>query len=300
MSDSQHVTGRVSARRALRLALVCALVAIPGAASAEWQPGTFMAKALARVMAAGRLLSEKTPYGWDRDICLMGAFLKPKDSIGFGRTLQAGESYVFVAGGDDDVKDLDLFVVDSEGNRVATDSKADATPMVEFSPEKTGQYAVRIRLFGASRASFCALGVFRKNGFDVPVDSLSTAAAKLIAACGKISEKAKGARFHQEPNQWALFGAIMKQGETQTVTNLAPEDANHAFICMGDSNAKNLDLFLLDGSQQSLKEDTDTDANPLVLFATKKGQSYGLRFKNTESSAAALVMTAILDIGVSD
>ncbi|HHX40711.1 MAG TPA: hypothetical protein GX715_12170 [Armatimonadetes bacterium] len=291
-------SGSVIARGAMRGAFVCVLALFPVAASAAWLPGTFMAKALARVIAAQRESSLKADYGWDRGVCLMGALLKPGESLGVSRTLRAGESYLFVAGGSDGATGLTLSLLNSQGMCVAQDARGKATSVVTYSPASTELFSIRIRSRAASQPGFCALGLFREHGTRVHADHVATTAAELIARSSRLAERARGARFSQEPKQWALFGTIMQPGDTQTIPLRGAGRARHAILAAGDGNARNLDLFLLDASGRSRRKNSQPSAHPFLVYETRKGCSYRLRWRNTESRGASLVITAILDIGI--
>jgi hypothetical protein len=57
--------------------------------------------------------------------------------------LKVGFYYVFIAACDSDCRDIDLALIDPDGNVVATDRDSDDTPVVAFVPAKAGRYRVR-------------------------------------------------------------------------------------------------------------------------------------------------------------
>jgi hypothetical protein len=61
--------------------------------------------------------------------------------------LTEGKAYRFLAAGDDDTKDLDLEIQDSSGKVVAQDVSVAADAKVEFTPQMSGRYTVRLRLY---------------------------------------------------------------------------------------------------------------------------------------------------------
>ena len=143
----------------------------------------------------------------------------------------------------------DIQLTDDNGQVVAADRDDDATPLVGFTPPADGRYIMTLKLERATQGSFCALVILREGGYDVPLGNLRDAVAKAIASGGLIAQKAGGARFHQEPNQWCFFGSILKKDEAISVSGMRLEKGRHAVISAADDAAKDVDLFLYDGDK---------------------------------------------------
>ena len=74
--------------------------------------------------------------------------------------LTGGKSYRFLAAGDHDAKDVDLEVLDANSKVVAQDSATDPTATVDFTPNATGRYLVRVRLYASDNNLPCVcLGI---------------------------------------------------------------------------------------------------------------------------------------------
>ncbi|HEU4561374.1 MAG TPA: hypothetical protein VFS20_26205 [Longimicrobium sp.] len=65
--------------------------------------------------------------------------------------LEAGRTYLFVGVCDDDCTDLDVRVFDTLGRAVASDEDPRPTPMVDFTPRRSGEHAVRASMVGCSQ-----------------------------------------------------------------------------------------------------------------------------------------------------
>jgi len=72
-------------------------------------------------------------------------------------TLQAGVPYALLGVCDEACGDLDLYLFDASGARVAFDSRDDDTPVVEFTPSASGQFRLEFRMF-ACRTAACSWG----------------------------------------------------------------------------------------------------------------------------------------------
>jgi hypothetical protein len=263
---------------------------VPG----EFRPGVPMAAAIARVLGGAVAAEQRTNLGFDRGVTFMGALLRPKGSINWRMEMEAGMSYAFLGGGDDGAADVDLAVIDTSGQTLARDQLADAKPVVDFTPTRSGVYVVRMTLSQATLPSFCALAVLRHGGFTVPVKNLTTALQKVMAA-GRLASQRAAVRFHEEQNQWALFGAVLRQGDTTTISGIHLEGRQHVIVAAGDANATALDLALLDARGNVVKKDDKPDS-VAVLVARTADASYQLAITNLESTGPSIITAVILDV----
>jgi hypothetical protein len=266
----------------------------PAAPPGEFRPGVPMAAAIARVLGGAVSAEKKTNLGFDRGVTFMGALLQPKGFINWRMQMEVGMRYAFLGGGDDGAVDVDLAVIDSSGRTLAHDQLADAKPVVDFTPTQTGVYVVRMTLAHATRPSFCALAVLRQGGFTVPVKNMTTSLQKIMAA-GRLASQRASVRFHEEPNQWALFGAVLRPGDTTTISGLNLEGRQHVLVAAGDANAKVLDMALLDANGHVVKKDDKPDSVAVVVARTANA-TYQLTITNVESTGPALVTAVILDV----
>jgi hypothetical protein len=75
-----------------------------------------------------------------------------------GINLQQGETYDFVGVCDSDCGDLDLRLLDGNGNLIDTDEEYDDNPMVSVTPILSGSFVVQVGMPNCS-ASSCYYGV---------------------------------------------------------------------------------------------------------------------------------------------
>jgi type 1 fimbria pilin len=256
-----------------------------------------MTQAVVRIMGSVRAITDETEYGYDgADTCFMAGLCQVRQSITITRKFLPGERYALIGGGDDDAKDVDISILDESGNEIEKDTETDATPVVLFSPTVEAHYTIRLTLYDSieSRSSFVALAVMAAGGYDVPVDNLVKAAGGLIENCGVIAQEVGKAYFLESPNQVAVWGCLLAKNETLTLTQLNMGSGNRVITAAADTQAKDIDIYLLDGKQQQLKADTEADANPLVIYQSDASASYGVKVSNAESNGPSLVMAAIL------
>lgn len=277
--------------------LATLVVTAPASAKEEWAPGKYLDQAMTRVIASVRKVTDKTAYGLDdQSSCFIGAYLEEGKSVGAATIpLTGGIEYAFMAGGDDDVNDLDLELRDSDGEVVAKDVATDSNPVVVFTPKEDGKYKVVMKLVSTkAKGSFVAYALLRKGGYDVPIKNLQTAWAALLGMCEKINDKLGWAAFHDGDDELCVIGSIMKEGETLSQGGIDLADRPYAFVGAADGQATDIDISVVDGDGDVLAKDTENDAIPIVLYS--KGGTVKVKLSDVKSKGATLAMVAVVKL----
>lgn len=77
--------------------------------------------------------------------------LSPGQTMTYTVTLYRGVDYILFAAGDNNIEDLDIYLYDEEGNRVARDTLTDNYPVVSVTPRWTGEFKLQIRNYEGRR-----------------------------------------------------------------------------------------------------------------------------------------------------
>ena len=272
------------------------LIISPRICHADGDATDYMIQAVSGVAETARKIQDKTRYGYDDSISLLGAYIRTGNTVTLTKQLKKGDKYALLGSGDDDAQDVDIYINNSNGDRVAEDSDNDRQAVVEFEPTKTGKYTIVVKLHKSkTKASFCALAILRKGGWNVPDTNFVDAMAKCIATCSQLGKQRKDLHFHDQENQWSLFGSILESGQETTLTNIAMGTGKRIVVAAGDANATDVDLFLLNSSGSVIEKDTEPDATPIFEYKTGGTGTYGIRVKNSKSKGPAMVIATLLD-----
>jgi hypothetical protein len=266
--------------------------------TAGFGPGRHMMQAIGKVVRAGNAASERVSgrMGWYDNVSVLGSFVQPGRRSSFTLPLNAGDSYAFVGGGDDDAEDVDIAIADDRGVVVAKDSAADANPVVFYRAPRTATYTVTLHLYDARVASFLALAVLTDGAsrYSVPLENVVTAMAMSLVQAAAIERTRGGARYHESDNQWAIFGQVVRPGQSMRIVNLTMDERVHSIAAAGDGSSQDLDLFFRrDG--RLLVADQDADSIPVVNYRTPGGGGYEFEVKNLTASGPTMVVATILD-----
>jgi len=75
--------------------------------------------------------------------------------------LYGGNDYAIIGACDGDCKDVDITVLDDDGNVVKRDTSTDDLPVVEFSLKNTGRYTIKVNMYSCStEPCYFGMGVF--------------------------------------------------------------------------------------------------------------------------------------------
>jgi hypothetical protein len=106
------------------------------------------------------LLSDK---GYRLTQEIMNGSLGDDQSDSFSLELVEGRSYALLGVCDEDCSDLDLRLLDEDGNEIDADVEADDYPVVEVRPRRTARFRVRVIMTTCSTSPcFYGVGVFGK------------------------------------------------------------------------------------------------------------------------------------------
>ena len=138
----------------------------------------------------------------------------------FIRTFYADTTYEIIADGDEDARDIDLYVLDSSGQVIQSDTRASKEARIVFRPSQTGTYTVHLKLVSARRDAMChVLFLNRDGGWDAFISNLTTAAHKHLAFADTLES------MGHTPRLVRIFALVMNPGDekTMSVTGLSAQ-----------------------------------------------------------------------------
>lgn len=213
-------------------------------------------------------------------------------------TLQAGGDYAFVGVCDDDCSDLDLALADASGNVVATDTEADAFPIVGIESAGADQYSLQVAMIGCSIAP-CAYMVTAYRRTE-PAAGGATRAAEVEIAPGtaRLRETGRLEAGDSRLNGGEFFDqhdVQMTAGETITAT-LNSDDFDSYLILISPSGKQTDNDDGEEGHPGSLIQMLAEESGTWILKATsyqpEETGSYRLEVTAGDPSAAPVAAGA--------
>jgi len=261
----------------------------PARSQEEWVPGKFMIEAIGEMLDAAELLNRKIGYGYAEGACMAGVLLHPKESYSLSRRFKEGVPYAIIAGGDSDAIDIDVEIIDSRGILVIRDDREDRMGVIEWTPEVTGEYNLRVNLFDGKREAFCAFAILRRDGYDIPLKDAVHAAGKFFGDCLQIvatAQKNKSAvDFLSGAGQAGLWGTVLPKGESMTLSGVVPGDGTSVILSHGSDEAIDIDMHLLEGIKV-VAQDIGPDSSPQITDNFIEGLAYRVKLSNVDGEEA--------------
>ena len=238
---------------------------------------------------------------------LFGTLLRAGQRVEETFELRQGQQYVFLAGGDDDANDVDLYLYDASGNLVVKDSHRDRSALMQFRAPRTARYRVVLSVDKSGpRGAFCAMSVLtrdRSHSFEMRAESLLDTLVRLEASF-LILEKALREnlnqdlhlQFHSGNNTWLLMGAILNHKSSVSSDPKRFPSGEYIGITLGEESCSDANLYINDASGRQLLRGTDTQSFSFVAFNGGSGDPLSLQMENAYSRRPSLLLTAVLRI----
>lgn len=147
------------------LVLVCGLAT----ESVQAQPprqGPYITQATQRLIKLIDIANQDRYLLTDDAFSIGGGWIKkgPEWVTLYTVPLQAGKNYRVIAAGDNDARDVDVQIVDANGNVVASDVATDSEAVVNYRAASSQRYSVRLRLYASDQDLPCVcLGIIMEQ-----------------------------------------------------------------------------------------------------------------------------------------
>ncbi|HET6253321.1 MAG TPA: hypothetical protein VFE32_04580 [Puia sp.] len=259
-----------------------------------------MKQATTRTLSTAKYIeAQSSTLGFRNGLCFIGTLLKAHGGAStINVTLTGGTSYAFIGGGDDDVTDIDIKISNTGGTILAQDTKNDNYPVVEFTPEYSGTYEIKLLNWSPTLA-FCAVAILEEGGVGLPVDNIGDAVEKIFRMCRSINNQTTSkVWFLDEDNQWCFYGYVLGNSDNRTVSNIKMGGGVRYVMAAADDNAGDIDACIMNGAaDEEYHCDKEPDATPIVKYNTSGYADYGIKITDAKSSGKTFVLACILKEG---
>lgn len=266
--------------------------------SEGWGPGHYMMQAVAGVAEKAGKVATNSEWGFDIDgSAIMGAYLDKGALLSFVTPLKGGKEYALIGQGSENVLDIDMRVrTHPEEEVVGVDAEKDATPVVQFTAPRDGNYEVSIQLADTTGpGAFVAIASMQKGGYNVPEKDIIASLSRAVMASTLANRRQGPLSFHESGN-WSLYATVLKPNEASAYGGILLERGSTVFLATADDHAQNVDLIVQNGTTNAESSDTDPDANPVVVVPSNNAsQRHVVRLLNKASDGPSFVTLVLLD-----
>jgi hypothetical protein len=189
----------------------------------------------------------------------------------FALNLTQGTCYAFATLGGQGARDTDVFLVDGQGNELEKDVTTNVDAVVRFCPSQSGNYQLRARMYSGQGALF-TVGYVQQpqdaTASNTPPPETTNVIANTSTAGAGLEEnfrlldsdiRARGYQPYGDQSRGQLG-----EGQTRDFSMQLEGGKCYAILGVGDNGVRDLDLILKDSNGQTLDQDVETDARPIV------------------------------------
>lgn len=277
----------------------------PTSSGGTWMPGKYMTEAVGLVAGAASRLDARSNYGFSVEhSAILGAFVRQGQKISMRQSFLKAHEYVLLGGGSSGAEDVDLAILDSNGNPVAADISADATPVVKFRPPSDGTYEIRLVLSKSrTGGNFVAVATMRSGGYSVPRDTIVASFSKALNGATRVAAndaiRSRGGLVFHEQQNWSFYATVLKPGERTSFNGLRFVKSPTIVLAGADSHSTNVDLGIEDMNTKAMvAKDVAPDPMPLVVVnSVDPSHRYSVHVQNVAGNGPSLVTMLVLDTG---
>ncbi|MFQ5648552.1 MAG: hypothetical protein ACE5IY_01300 [bacterium] len=280
--------------------LITFAILIPGKVMAQASIFSYLEQALTKIITQSTIVNLAN-YDYVSGNCLFGVYLAKGSSHSLNMHFDKDVTYLVLAAGDDDIIDMDLALLSSAGTLLQKDTENDATPLLHFTPNYSGNMTLKISNYNSARAGFCVMVVLRQSS------SGNFSMYEIAQALDNVIKNAQitylfSSRFAR--GTFCLFGGRLSKGADTYLYNTQPPPGEYAMVGAGSNNLSDVDLFIVKQRQRDyisgteIAKDTATDNHPLCTFTVYRDRYYLLKHKNYSSrgDSPGFVFSILLEL----
>lgn len=243
-----------------------------------------LSQAMTSVIEGSKEAIEKTDVGFKPGISVLGAYVRPGDSVKFSSTFEAGRRYIVAAGGNDSAEDIDVAILDGDGETLAKDDTKDPYAVAALDSGSQQKVSYMVTNAGSKAAFVCLTVLVSKGGWTIHSDNVKA----VINKCKKMGDftKEQGYRFYTRKNAWCLFGGLIEEGKSLKAVKLPISTGDHAIIGFCDDQSEVLGLVAKDGDGEEVGSDKSKSNFPVFDFPSGYSGATDVELTNSKGDAS--------------
>jgi hypothetical protein len=174
--------------------------------------------------------------------------------------LEGGRCYAILAVGDSAVRTMSLSLTDASGGEVDRDDGDDARPTVRVCPQSTGRYVMHVRMVSGSGGYVYAPYRWPRG------TRLGDLAGVLYVRLAEITALLRVEGFSPDPGYSMERGRMRREGQSATHSLQLQGGQCYSVVVVGGEGVRDLDVSLLQGSQEMATDYGLRNAFPTVRY----------------------------------
>jgi len=223
---------------------------------------------------------------------IYGAYLQNGSSISLTYPFEYGNDYKIIGYADEDVQDLDLYLLTIDGDEITKDVTTDNTPELDYTPPYSGSRTIKILNYQSSAPSFCLIAILvREYDYGNKKELFRQAAYGISLMSGVLNEA--DLIF---TSGFCLFGSYLSSSSSDFFDNFSVETSgDYTYFASCSDNGEDTDVIIHDkNSGEIICKDQTTNKYAATSCSLSSYKTYKLEYKNYRSDGGAFVISAIM------
>ncbi|MBK8171789.1 MAG: hypothetical protein IPK60_15775 [Sandaracinaceae bacterium] len=252
-----------------------------GGPSQTVQTATIDTTTSGRVDELGTRLSGQ---GFRRVVDPIGFVMQDRQERMLPLNLDSRYCYSFATFGGPGARDTDVYLMDGGNNELATDHGTGLDSAVEYCPQQTGSYQLKVTMYAGSGPLFMA-GFARAAQAATPTPtpaSTPVVSGEATAGAG-LEDNFRLLDSDMRARGYETFGE-QTRGElasgTERSLSIALEGGKcYAILAVGDNGVRDLDLILSDSRDREVDRDVEENPRPIVRVCPTSSGTYTMHLR---------------------
>lgn len=282
--------GSVGSKFLLLLCLTGPLM--PVFAQSDPDPG----EALRRAYEKGNLLSAISIVGWKDGLTLAGAILPTGQEISLSIPLQSGRAYSFIGTSETRRSVIDLSLFDESGTLVAADEADDSTPIIEYIPDKSGNYRLKLYLRAADEPELgVAIALLNESGNSLAGNIYRSVSRRFLYSAENFTRVVGKLNWSVGPGNWCVYGMMAVPDQLHHLAGVRSDNRETYFAVTGPEKSLHLSLYLANASGKIFATTSDLTANPIIRHRGKSGEEFMVSIKDGSKEETNFLLLGVFN-----
>lgn len=252
---------------------------------------------LNKAFKKGDYLTAVSPVAWRPGLNLLVGIAPVGQPLPITVQLSVGTSYTFIGTAATEAAIIDLHLTGlGNGSLIAADTADDATPIIEFTPLRSGAYTLHLTTRAANDSTISlGLALLQRGGVDLPDREYALTAEGFFGGSKALRKATNGLSWAKQAPVWCVLGALPATDQTVRVSleKIAIPAASYTIAASSLNKQANLNLYLIDEAGKVVADSGLTSAYPLLNYQNSRQGRYDIYLKSEQTRESAFTLLGI-------
>ena len=242
-------------------------------------------------------LTAVAPVQWRPGLNLLAGITTIEEPLPITLQLTVGVPYTFIGTATTEAVHLDLRLYDTDGSAlIAADTLDDATPILEFTPPRSGAYTLQLSPRAANDSTLTvALALLQRGGVDLPDREYALTAEGFFGSSKVIRQATEALGWARGKNGWCVLGGLPTDDQQLDLSleGMRLRRAEYTLAASSLNHLATLDLYLVNQDGSVAAAAGAATAYPLLNYIVQQPATYDIYLSGGQTRESAFTLLGI-------